>query len=196
MNNQGIYTKAGLKKSVYIYTESENFILPKFWGLHEKEEKPVGVAIIADKNLLVALEGSDNSLELLDWSKDLKSTKCEDIEAALKDQNGEATTAELAELGSPAAQFCANYQAGQLGAGKWYMPTANDFQLMYDHKKELDIALAICGGNAIETDNWHWTSTRRYDKSNWIYCWYDGYRYCNFQNYCGRVRPVSAFLNS
>lgn len=190
MNNQGLFTKESAPKSVYIYTESGSLVLPKFWGLYEETEKPVAAAIIADRNLLVALEGSEKSLMLLDWEKELQSPKFETIEDSLKDDKGEETTAQLAEMGSPAALFCANYQ---IGIGRWYMPTMADFQLMYDNKKELDIALAIAGGNAVETDDWHWTSTRRYDKSHCILYWSNGDRDNINQYYCIRVRPVSAF---
>lgn len=194
MNNQGLFVKETAPKGVYIYTESGNLLLPKFWGLYENTEKPVAAAIIADRNLLVALEGSETSLVLLDWEKELKSAKFESFEDALKDDKGEEATTQLAEMGSPAALFCTNYQCGQIEASKWYLPTLADFQLMHDNKKVLDIALSICGGNAIEVYDYHWTSTRRYDKSHFILYWGDGYRSSSSQYYDNRVRPVSAFL--
>ena len=190
MNNQGIYNKENVAKGVYIYTENSNFIQPKFWGLYEENEKPAGSVIFADRNLLVALNGSESDIRLLDWGIDLKSTEYENIDSALTDQNGEETTAQLAETGSPAALFCMDYKCGHVD--KWYLPTLSDMQLMYDHQKELDIALAIAGGNAIETDDWHWTSTRRYDKSHWLFNWLNGIEDIFNQNGSCRVRPVSA----
>lgn len=192
MNKQGIFTKENIKKGVYIYTENSNFILPKFWGLHEENETPVGAVIIADRNLLVSLNGSDGALILLKGSADLASDKHVTIEDALKDMNGAETSAQLAEMNSPASLFCKKYKCGHID--NWYLPTLSDMQLMYDHKKDLDIALAIVGGNAIETDDWHWTSTRRHDSSHWVFGWVDGDRFYNLQDYDNRVRPVSAFL--
>lgn len=194
MNNQGKFSKETAPDGIYIYTESAGLVLPKFWGLYEESGKPVAAAIIADRSLLVALEGSESSLMLLDWEKELQSAKYETFEEALKDDKGKETTAQLAEMGSPAAKFCIEYHCGQIAASEWYLPTLSDFQLMYDNKKELDIALAICGGNAIETNDWHWTSTRRYDKSNCILDWDYGDRGSGIQDDHCRVRPVSAFL--
>ena len=187
MRNRGKFRKEYAHNGVYIYTENESLIVPKFWGLYEIE-KPVGAAIIGGRNLLVALTGSEDSLTLLDSDKELVSTKYEDIEEALTDQNGVKTTADLAELGSPAALFCKEYKAGGFD---WYLPTLADFQLMYDNKKELDIALAICGGNMIETDNWHWISTRRHDQHHWFSHWSYGYHDLSYQDFHNRVRPVS-----
>lgn len=189
---QGIYTKENTPKGVYIFTEKGNFIEPKFWGFYETDETPVGAAIIAERTLLVALNGSEDSLELLDWDKDLTGDKLDNMDEALKFSSGGESTSYLAENGSPAALFCTGYSSGQVN--DWYLPTLGDIQLMYDHKKELDIALAIAGGNAIETDDWHWTSTRRYDKANWVFHWFNGNRDDNSQYDDRRVRPVSAFL--
>lgn len=196
MEKQGLFTKETVGKGVFIYTRNGNFIFSKFWGLHEQSETPVGVAILADRNLLVALEGSKESLILLDWEKELTGTKYESWDEARTDDNGMKATLDLASLGSPAAQFCLDYACGQIGKVQWYMETVDDAQLKFDHKKELDIALAIAGGNAIETDDWHWTCTRRYDKSNWVLHWSDGDRYDCDQFINLRVRPVSAFLST
>jgi len=194
MKNQGIYTKENVSEGVYIFTENGNYVSPKFWGVHELDEKPVGAAIIGERKLLVALTGSENSLELLDWNKDLKSEKFESLEDALKFDEGDKVTTDLVEMESDAATFCNDYECGQIAKGNWYIPTLKDMQFMYDNKKDLDIALAIAGGNAIETDDWHWTATRRYDKSHWIFDWNDGYRGYGNQDDSFRVRPVSASL--
>lgn len=193
MEKQGLFTKKTVGKGVFIFTRNGNFILSKFWGLYEQNETPVGVVILADRNLLVALEGSKKSLILLDWEKELTGKKYESWDEARTDANGMKATLDLASLGSPAAQFCLDYACGQIGKGQWYLETADDAQLKFDHKKELDIALSIAGGNAIEADDWHWTCTRRYDKSNWVLYWGNGLRNYYDQNYIDRVRPVSAF---
>lgn len=196
MEKQGLFSKENVGNGVFIFTQDGNFISPKFWGLYEQTESPVGIAILEDRKLLIALEGSKNSLVLLDYGKELPGTKFDSWNEARKDVEGIQKTKDLASIGSPAAQFCLNYERGMIGKEQWYIPTADDFQLMFDHKKELDIALAISGGNAIETDDWHWISTRRYDKSNWIFNWSDGSRNYDSQINYYRVRPVSAFLST
>jgi len=196
MKNQGIYNSQDAGNGVFIFTESGNYVTPKFWGIHEDSENPVGVAIIRERKLLVALNGSDGSLELLDYNKELTGKKLESLDDALLDEKGIESTSELASMGSEVATFCKEYESGQISKGNWYLPTVRDMQLMYDNKKELDIALAICGGEAIETDDWHWTSTRRSDRTHWIFYWNDGDR-SDFNQYgIYRVRPVSAFLSS
>lgn len=193
MEKQGLFTKQTVGKGVFIFTRNGNFILSKFWGLYEQSETPVGVVILADRNLFVALEGSTGGLILLDHKKELTGKKHESWDKARSDTNGMKATLDLASLGSPAAQFCLDYACGQIEKGQWYLETTDDAQLKFDHKKELDIALSIAGGNAIETDDWHWTCTRRYDKSNWVLYWSNGYRASGSQSSSFRVRPVSAF---
>lgn len=196
MEKQGLFTNETVGKGVFIFTQNGNFISSKFWGLYEQSENPVGVAILADRKLLVALEGSKESMVLLDYNKELPGIKYESWDEARTDYNGMQNTKDLAALGSPAAQFCLDYSYGQIGKGEWYMETADEAQLKFDHKKELDIALAIAGGNAIETDDWHWTSTRRHEKSNWVFNWDHGSRDYYYQDLNIRVRPVSAFLST
>jgi len=196
MEKQGLFTKENVGKGVFIFTQNGNFISSKFWGLYEQSEKPVGVAILADRKLLVALEGSEKSLVLLNLKKELPGEKLESWDKARTESDGMQKTKDLDALGSPAAQFCLDYECGQIGKGQWYLETAADAQLKFDHKKELDIALAIAGGNAIETDDWHWTSTRRYENSNWVFDWYIEGRINIYQSYVYRVRPVSAFLST
>lgn len=194
METKGKFQVTDAPEGVYIYTGDKKCIVPKFWGLYEKEETPIGAIIIADRNLVVALTGSDSALELLDYNAVQQGKKFESIEDAIQSFNGKEDTKLLAEFGSDAANFCLNYKYGYITQGNWYLPSIGELQLMYNHKKELDIALAICGGNAIETDDWHWSSTRRRNKSNWGFNCYNGNRFSNYQDLDYRVRPVSALL--
>ena len=193
MQPTGKFTVSEAPKGVYIFTESKNCIVPKFWGLYEKEENPVGAIILSDYKMIVALTGSKSSIPLLNYGINQENLKYESLEDALKDFNGKDETKVLAHLGSVSAKFCLEYSCGNIQKGEWHLPSMGELQIMFTHKKELDIALAICGGNAIETDDWHWSSTRRYDKSNWVLSWGNGNRnyYVDPYDY-NMVRPVSA----
>lgn len=189
---KGIYTKNEAPAGVYIFTEKKNCIEPKFWGLYEESEKPVGAIIIGEHPIIVALKGSDNEMKLLDYDVENNNPIIE--KDFHNDFNGEAYTEYLAGIGSPAAKFCRDYSCGNIPKGKWYLPSIGEFIVMFENKKRLDIALAVCGGDMIESGFWHWTSTHRSIKSNFIFLWYYGSRDFINQNNNYRVRPVSNIL--
>lgn len=171
---------------VFICTESKELFPPSEWD--GSKGKAIGVAIIeGEKKLLVALNGSDKDLELLDTGKDSGLEAYSTVSKARKDTDGRKNTEALLKAGSEAAKFCKEW------GEEWHIPTLNDMEMMYSHQDELDEALEKAGGKPL-CDGWHWTCTRQSDNYFFVFYWDDGDWYNNNQINLNLVRPVSRFL--
>jgi hypothetical protein len=191
MESKGIFTKKSVTNGVYIYTENKQFISPKFWGIHEEQEKAVCTVIIKDgQALAVAPEDiKDEYVQLLDCNKNQTGKKYDSIEKALTDVDGLENTKALADSGCEVAK---EVLALNMLGNSWHIPTLGELQMMYEHKSMLTAALAISEKKPL-SDKWYWSSTRRGDKTNFVFYWDNGNRLNDIQNYYNRVRPVSAF---
>lgn len=190
MESKSIFSKAEVVDGVYIFTENKQFVSPKFWGIHEGQETAVCAVIIKDgQALAIAPEDiKDEHVQLLDWNKSQTGKKYDSIEKALTDVDGLENTKALADAGSEVAK---EVLALNMLGNSWHIPTLGELQMMYEHKAMLTAALAISEKKPL-SDTWYWSSTRRSDKTNYVFYWVDG-RYVNDQYSFNRVRPVSAF---
>lgn len=142
--------------------------------------------------LVVALKGSDN-LKLADDTNTLVTGfKCKEREQAYRDFNGKQHTEAFLKIGSPAAEFCANYSCGARGKGFWWIPSFGEMDLMYRNKTAINNCLQICGGEELPNE-WHWTITEFSSHSAWILDWDRGNTNYSYRYLIDRVRPVSAF---
>ena len=126
-------------------------------------------------------------------------------EAASKDFDGKSkTNAILSHFNSdpatlcPAAYYCNTYAPtnvdwANVGAGKWWLPSAGELFTIYAHKYEINAVLAAIGGTVL-AETWYWSSTESSATGAWGLIFSNG----NFYTYYGvndyRVRPVSAFV--
>jgi len=191
MESKSIFSKAEVVDGVYIFTENKQFVSPKFWGIHEDQEKAICAVIIKDgQALAIAPEDiKDEYVQLLDWNKSQTGKKYDSIEKALTDIDGLENTKALADAGSEVAK---EVLALNMLENSWHIPTLGELQMMYEHKAMLTAALAISEKRPL-SDTWYWSSTRRSDKTNFVFSWDDGSRSYSYQDYNYRVRPVSAF---
>lgn len=191
MESKSIFSKAQVVDGVYIFTESKQFVSPKYWGMYEDQEKAVCAVIIKDgQALAVAPEDiKDEYVQLLDWDKSQTGKKYDSIEKALTDVDGLENTKALADIGSEVAK---EVLALNILGNSWHIPTLGELQMMYEHKAMFTAALAITEKKPL-SDTWYWSSTRRGDKTNYVFCWDGGSRFSSFQINYNRVRPVSAF---
>ena len=174
---------------VYILTESMKCVVPKYWCLHETEEVQ-GVAIIGKHSLVIAKDGVRDLLPLIESNKLQKNRQFATIEG-IDYIEGSVDTLLLADIKSEAATACLNYSCGTIVKGKWHLPSISELALMYDHKKDVDLALAICGGSAVDTDRRILSSTRKSGKENWNLSWSDGHKSYGYQVFLYRIRPVA-----
>lgn len=191
VKNRGCYGGLNVKEGVpYIYTENGLFILPQFWGLYEKAEKPVGVALKEGAHgVLVALKGSESFFKLFnEFPKDVP-VKNEEYK---NDWNGKGNTELFVKAGSPAAKFCSDYGTETIKRGNWWLPSYAEMELMCRHKDKVDACLAVCSGSTLYCA-WHWTSTQVSSRSGWMFYWAEGSTVRGYKCWFGRVRPVSCF---
>lgn len=187
---KGIYTKENVGNGVFIFTENKQFVEPKFWGLHEENEKALCAVIVNEGNALFFYpEDADNGIHiLLEWDKEQTGEKHSIIEDGMKDTDGLCNTKALADAGSEIAQ---KVIALNLGGLQWHIPTLQENIAGYNNKTMVNAALNISGKQPIRY-NWYWSSTRARDKSNFVLNWVGGYRIDNSQYNMCWVRPVSA----
>lgn len=187
---KGIYTKDNVGNGVFIFTENKQFVEPKFWGLHEENEKALCVVIVNEGNALFFYpEDVDNDTHiLLEWDKEQIGEKHTSIEDGMKDTDGLCNTKALADAGSEIAQ---KVLALNLGGLQWYIPTLQENIAGYNNKAMVNAVLAISGKQPIR-DSWYWSSTRAKNKSNFVLNWVNGYRSNLYQNYFNWFRAVSA----
>lgn len=91
-----------------------------------------------------------------------------------------------------AAEYCEEYACGNIGEGKWYLPSIDELCFLQKYKREIDECLTICGEEPIHGD-WLWSSTERKCYSAMALCWYDEdlcerHRYSRYY-----VRLISTF---
>ena len=194
METKGLFTKDTVVDGVFIHTENGNFVSPKFWGIHEENEKAACAAIVNNGTILFIhpQDIEEGDVQLLDWEKSQSGKMHESVKDGLTDFNGAGNTKSLAEAGSEVAKQVLDLP---LLGKPWHIPTLGELQLMYDYKVMLGAALAIAGQTPLK-DDWYWTSTRRSEKSNFVFNWSDGSRYYDDQYNSYRFRPVSALSPS
>lgn len=132
------------------------------------------------------------------------TTAITDRRAAIADFDGRAkTTTILATLGdnAPAAKYCNEYYPsnvastdGNMGAGRWWLPSLGEWAMIWAHVREVNFVLAAIGGTQIPVGSgWTWSSTERSATNAWNlnfdYGFFDYYG----KTYEVIVRPVSAF---
>jgi len=94
--------------------------------------------------------------------------------------------------GAPAAEACRVYSSGNIGAGRWDLPTFGVLYLMYINKAAINACLTAMGGTAL-TEGWHWSSTEYSANNAWRLSLSSGVQYVYYKSYAFSVRAVAAF---
>lgn len=191
MVTKGIYSKENVIDGVYILTANKKFVGPKFWGIHEEEEKAECVAIVNDEKVLCfyPYDINDEDTVLLDWEKKQTEKIYYSVNEALQDDKGYQNTISLANAGSEIAKKVLSID---LLGFKWYIPTLNELNTGYKNKTMLSVSLAISDKKPLRELS-YWTSTRRGEKCNRTFDWGRGYASLGDQYSYSWLRPVCTF---
>jgi hypothetical protein len=174
-------------------------------ALQEKGKLAIGVVITeGDKKLVVATQGTQ-----LYWSSAYVTAggkMTTSRREAMADWAGEANTAaqithsECAGV-DYAPGYCANYSrvnsAGYgLKAGKWWLPSSGQLDMIWRHINGLNYALSLINDADQIPWEWHWSSTEFSSTHAWHQGFVSSYGYLDGGNKATgkfRVRPVSAY---
>ena len=117
---------------------------------------------------------------------------------AKADYNGAANTTNIMKL-----QSSTSYAAGWCNAFKFpngttgCLPSLGQLWTLYQNKTEVNACLSACGGTAMSTNDYYWSSTFWGISGSYRYCWMlswsDGSVNYYSLNYYGYVRAVSAY---
>ena len=197
--NDELTTKADtafVPDGVYILHETLGVRTVDSWN-PKNNDGVVGILLIEDEHkIVVALEDSPNNLT---WSSEYglinQPVDFDELENAEPDFNGEYYCQRLDSPDFPAAYYCKTYNKGNRS---WYLPSAGELRLIYNHLEEIQNALSIVGGQKFVT-NWnegvpaYWSST----EGSATYAWALGLSndYLSYWNskvvLSCKVRPVS-----
>ena len=200
--NNELKTKADtafVPDGVYILHETLGVRTVNEWN-PEDNDGVVGVLVVEDDHkIVVALEDS----LFLSWSKKrgLINEPIKKKEDAESDFNGEYYCRKLNSPDFPAAYYCKTYNKG---GRNWYLPSAGELRLIYNHLEEVQNALETVGGQKFVT-TWggvnvplYWSSTEDSVTDAWYLGLDNGYlgwsyKVCYKVSDCAKVRPVSKF---
>ena len=171
---EGIY-------GVFIYDTNGNLTKPEEWDT-ANNDLAVGVAVI-DENCSFVIEKTQSNSGI-HWSDKLYETTVSgilntmDSSIALLDYAGESNSSIVRGLTS-----------GETNAFNWaysntitvngitlygYIGAVGEWQTAYNNKSAIDSALSTIGGTAMNTRNYHLTSTQSLSNACWEFKWSNG----------------------
>ena len=185
---------------VYIEaTNGELFTADKWTG----SLTPNSVVVIQDEvRFRIALTQSSSQMRLNQKSSgELENymTGISDKEQAKLDMKSAENTANIMKLQSGtnyAAGYCNSFTFPD-GKTKGLLPALGWWQTAYDNKAAVDACLAACGATAINTANYHWTSTfwgvYKTSRYGWMVSWSSGAIYNTGLSANNWVRPFATY---
>ena len=178
-------------------------VKPHKWAsLQSGGETADGVAVVEGGKILIVAPTDAGDSGLL-WSSEAVSgggTTTSDRVTAYSDWAGKAnTTAQIAKAACQGASyapgFCAQYNHGSLGAGKWWLPSLGEMFMIYANMTKINYALSLITGATQIPEAWHWTSTEYSSTYAWYLSLSNGYMSNTTKaSIRYRVRAVSAFI--
>ena len=165
---------------------------------------PIGVVVYMDtvdnEKWIMAL---DNAASSVKWSTEyvdipeitnytIERTAVSDLKSC---ENTEAMLA-LGESKYPAAAVAKNYApaGAESTKGKWCLPSAGIWNMVNNHRTEIDAAILRASGTSLRSSSYYYWSSSEYS-SNYAWGWYSSgaFGYSNKVNYLNGnyyVRPV------
>lgn len=183
------------KRGIFILNTNGYLVNRADWNT-SNNSKAVGVAVLSD-NCKFVISPSENS-SIIAWGgsgitiNNIVTTT--DSATAKKDYAGSVNTDKIiTQLGpgnAPAADYCrgVTFKHGKKG----YLGGTGEWQEAYNNKVEIDACMSLIGGTAINTSNYHWTSTQYGSTYSWILNWSDGNASNSYKGNNHRVRAFSA----
>lgn len=154
-----------------------------------------GVAVITDNAKFVIAKTLIGNKA---WSSDTSNAVegvmiTTDTATAKTDYAGAANTALIATIDTgKAAYSCANFTFPN--GAKGYLPAVGEWVEAYAYKADIDAAMTLIGGSAINTSNGHWSSTQYSAGSAWCLDWDSGYVGTGFKTYTLFTRAFTALI--
>ena len=189
---------------VYTYTPTGIYILDTDGALTTaanwntaNNSKAVGVAVLTDNcRFVIAPEMSSITLTWGGYGTTISGiVTTSDSSTALKDYAGSSNTdkiiAQLSASNAPAANYCKTYTFKNGKSG--YLWSLGEMKAAYDNKSAIDTALSKIGATAMNTSNYHWTSTQYSSSGSWRLSWDGGNVSNGNKGNHGYVRAVCAF---
>ena len=172
-------TYATITNGVYIYDNTGGFTTVGSWNT-SNNSSAVGVAVISDNCSFVIGKTQSNEKP---WSNTLYETTVSGIvttaysSTALTDYAGEANSSVVRGLTS-GENNAFNWAYGETvtvnGTTLYgYIGACGEWQTAYNNKSSIDSALSTIGGTAMDTTNYHWTSTQTTSDRAWTLNWND-----------------------
>lgn len=194
------YIKVSL--GVFIYTTDGSLIESTGWSTSGKSlSDVVGIAVLtADHQFVIAPE-SLGTKKIFNTSKGCTGLSTITSNSVAKQRfEGAADTDVMVQstnYGTDTTYAAGAAKAYSRGGKSWYLPSCGELQVAYDNKAAVDAALSACGATAMDTNNYHWTSTYYGPYSSYFYFWRLYWSYGNVVNddVSGNysVRPFCAF---
>ena len=184
---EGIY-------GVFIYDTNGNLTKPEEWDT-ANNDLAVGVAVI-DENCSFVIEKTV-SYSYIHWGEYGATVSgivtTNDKSIALTDYAGESNTTKIIDqLGSdraPAADYCRGRSCTVNGTTLYgYLGAYGEWWTAYNNKSSINSALSKIGGTAMNTNNYHWTSTQHSSGNAWLLHWDGGNVYNDYKTVITYVR--------
>ena len=160
------------------------------------------VVISGDVSFRIALtQSSEEMMISADYSDPLEKymTAIGDKAQAKLDMKSAENTANIMKVQSGtgyAADYCNSFTFPD-GKTKGLLPALGWWQTAYDNKAAIDACLSACGGTAMDTSDYHWTSTFRGTSEDrslcWVLKWSDGSVISPRLDWNLRVRPFATY---
>jgi hypothetical protein len=196
---------------IMYYDKSSNYPrqvhLDQWTSLQNNGEIACGVVVTeGDKSIVVAPTQAEETLYWASANISGGGVTTSDRRVAFKDWEGEANTkaqiqhAECADV-AYAPGFCAAYQRVNangkgLTAGKWWLPSSGELNMIWNHINGINYAISLITGGVKIPFEAHWSSTEASTTGAWYQNFVSSYGnlyYYNKATYKYRVRPVSAY---
>ncbi len=164
------------------------------------EKIPIGV-VVYDENNEKWIMALDNAASNVKWSREFVDvpnlTNYKTKEAAVSDfkscENTEAMLA-LGEVAYPPAAAAKNYApaGAESTKGKWCLPSAGIWNMVNNHRTEIDAVISRASGTAVSSSLYYWSSSECSSNSAWMWyssgSFFDNYKHNYASSYY--VRPV------
>lgn len=173
-------TYAKIPNGIYICDNTGTLTAVGSWNT-SNNSSAIGVAVVSDncafvieKTVLYHYEWWEESGTTISG---IVTTKNSDI--AKTDYAGESNTTKIInQLGSgkaPAAEYCRGRSCTVNGTTLYgYLGALGEWQTAYNNKSSIDSALSKIGGTAMNTNDYHWTSTQQSSSYAWKLKWLGG----------------------
>ena len=186
---------------VFIYT-GDRLITSSDWATSGKAlSDVVGIAVVtADHQFVIAPE-SLGSKKIYNSQKACTGLSAITSDSVAKQRFEGAADTDVMVLssnyGTDTTYAAGAAKAYSRGDKSWYLPSCGELQVAYDNKAAVDAALSACGATAMDTSNYHWTSTYYGPYSSyfrfWVLGWGNGDVNSNRVDGDRHVRPFCAF---